>query len=129
MVAKEGENADAEHGCHKEKEQDVEFGVCVGQLVLGEWEGEQQIQADAVFRRKEREGRRKGREEGFVLCDWKGELALHQRLWRTGGLPSDSSLPISSGKASAQTETRLVSKGGREAAANAGGHSGWAGRL
>lgn len=36
MVAKEGENADAEHGCHKEKEQDVEFGVCVGQLVLGE---------------------------------------------------------------------------------------------
>lgn len=36
MVAKEGQNADAEHGCHKEKEQDVEFGVSFGQLVLGE---------------------------------------------------------------------------------------------
>lgn len=35
MVAKEGQNADAEHGCHKEKEQDVEFGVSFGQLVLG----------------------------------------------------------------------------------------------
>lgn len=36
MVAKEGQNTDAEHGCHKEKEQDVEFGVSVRQLVLEE---------------------------------------------------------------------------------------------
>lgn len=36
MVAEEGQNADAEHGRHKEKEQDVEFGRAFGQLVLGE---------------------------------------------------------------------------------------------
>lgn len=40
MVAEEGQNTDAEHGCHEEKEQDVEFGVSVGQLVLGAQEGE-----------------------------------------------------------------------------------------
>lgn len=69
MVAKEGQNADAEHGCHKEKEQDVEFGVTFGQLVLGEEErerrGQRQIQADDIYKMKEREGRRKGREVGF----------------------------------------------------------------
>lgn len=35
MVAEEGQNTDAEHGRHEEKEQDVEFGVSVWQLVLG----------------------------------------------------------------------------------------------
>lgn len=55
MVAKEGQNADAEHGCHKEKEQDVEFGVSFGQLVLGgrrgrEQSGQPQIQADVIHR-------------------------------------------------------------------------------
>lgn len=35
VVAEEGQDADAEHGRHKEKEQDVEFGVSVWQLVLG----------------------------------------------------------------------------------------------
>lgn len=35
MVAEEGQNTDAEHGRHKEKEQDVEFGMSVWQLVLG----------------------------------------------------------------------------------------------
>lgn len=34
MVAEEGQNADAEHGRHKEKEQDVEFGVSIRQLIL-----------------------------------------------------------------------------------------------
>lgn len=43
MVAEQGENADAEHGSHKKKEQDVEFGLSVLQLIL---EGE---------RRRERE--------------------------------------------------------------------------
>lgn len=36
MVAEEGQNTDAEHGRHKEQEQDMEFGVSVRQLVLGE---------------------------------------------------------------------------------------------
>lgn len=35
VVAEEGQNTDAEHGRHKEKEQDVEFGVSVWQLILG----------------------------------------------------------------------------------------------
>lgn len=34
VVAEEGQDADAEHGRHKEEEQDVEFGVSVWQLVL-----------------------------------------------------------------------------------------------
>lgn len=38
VVAEEGQDADAEHGRHKEKEQDVEFGVSVRQLVLGKWQ-------------------------------------------------------------------------------------------
>lgn len=42
MVAKEGQNTDAEHGCHKEKEQDVEFGVSIWQLVLGEVRGREE---------------------------------------------------------------------------------------
>lgn len=40
MVAEQGENTDAEHGRHKEKEQDVEFGLGVLQLILGEETGE-----------------------------------------------------------------------------------------
>ncbi len=35
VVAEEGQNTDAEHGRHKKKEQDVEFGLSVRQLVLG----------------------------------------------------------------------------------------------
>lgn len=35
VVAEEGQNTDAEHGCHKKKEQDVELGVSVWQFVLG----------------------------------------------------------------------------------------------
>lgn len=42
MVAKEGQNTDAEHSCHKEEEQDVEFGVSIGQLVLGEVRGREE---------------------------------------------------------------------------------------
>lgn len=42
MVAKEGQNTDAEHGCHKEKEQDVEFGVSIWQFVLGEVRGREE---------------------------------------------------------------------------------------
>lgn len=40
MVAEQGENADAEHGSHKKKEQDVEFGLSVLQLILEEVTGE-----------------------------------------------------------------------------------------
>lgn len=35
MVAEEGQNTDAEHGRHKKKEQDVEFGLRVWLLILG----------------------------------------------------------------------------------------------
>lgn len=45
-----------------------------------------------------------------------GEALQHQRLWRVAGLPLGSSLPISSGKALVQTETRLVSNTRREQA-------------
>lgn len=34
VVAEEGQNTDAEHGRHKKKKQDVEFGVSVLQLIL-----------------------------------------------------------------------------------------------
>lgn len=35
MVAEEGQNTNTEHGCHKKKKQDMEFGVSVLQLILG----------------------------------------------------------------------------------------------
>lgn len=35
VVAEEGQNTDAEHGRHKEKKQDMEFGVSVWQVILG----------------------------------------------------------------------------------------------
>lgn len=35
VVAEEGQNTDAEHGRHKKKKQDMEFGVSVWQLILG----------------------------------------------------------------------------------------------
>lgn len=43
-----------------------------------------------------------------------GEAVQRERLWRIAGLPLGSSLPISSGKALVQTETRLVSNTRRE---------------
>lgn len=35
VVAEEWQNTDAEHCSHKEKEQDMEFGTSVQQLILG----------------------------------------------------------------------------------------------
>lgn len=35
VVAEEGQNTDAEHGSHKKKKQDMEFGVSVWELILG----------------------------------------------------------------------------------------------
>lgn len=35
VVAEEGQNTDAEHGGHKKKKQDMEFGVSVFQVILG----------------------------------------------------------------------------------------------
>lgn len=40
VVAEEGQNTDAEHGRHKKKKQNMEFGVSVWQLVLGKETGE-----------------------------------------------------------------------------------------
>lgn len=34
VVAEEGQNTDAEHGRHKKKKQDMEFGVVVWLLIL-----------------------------------------------------------------------------------------------
>lgn len=34
VVAEQGADADAEEGCHDEEEQDVELGMCVGELFL-----------------------------------------------------------------------------------------------
>lgn len=45
MVAEEGQNTDAEHGGHKKKKQDVEFGRRVCQLILGGETGEEESQA------------------------------------------------------------------------------------
>ena len=50
VVAEEGQDTDAEHGRHEEQEQNVEFGVCVRQLVLG--------------RRRDRERRERREERG-----------------------------------------------------------------
>lgn len=36
VVAEEGQNTDAEHGRHKKQKQDMEFGMSVWQLILGE---------------------------------------------------------------------------------------------
>lgn len=38
MVAEQRADADAEEGGHDEEEQDVELGVCVGELLLQKWE-------------------------------------------------------------------------------------------
>lgn len=45
VVAEEGQNTDAEHGGHKKKKQDMEFGRCVCQLILGGETGEEESQA------------------------------------------------------------------------------------
>lgn len=45
VVAEEGQNTDAEHGGHKKKKQDVEFGRRVCQLILGGETGEEESQA------------------------------------------------------------------------------------
>lgn len=43
-----------------------------------------------------------------------GQRVHHYRLWTVAGLPLGSFLPISSGKALVQIETRLVSNSGEE---------------
>lgn len=42
VVAEQGQNTDAEHGRHKKKKQDVEFGLSVWQLILGGEVGEEE---------------------------------------------------------------------------------------
>lgn len=49
VVAEEGQNTDAEHGRHKKKEQDVEFGVSVRQLILGEDTGAEERGVNGKF--------------------------------------------------------------------------------
>lgn len=54
VVAEEGQNTDAEHGRHKKEKQDMEFGVSVWQLILGEETGEKESEtriSDAFTRR------------------------------------------------------------------------------
>lgn len=83
MVAEEGQNADAEHGRHKKKKQDMEFGVSAVQLILerrqgGEKRCQQQIRFTAT------RGEEEQREEGT------GSLHAHRdavkRPWMEGGV-------------------------------------------
>lgn len=62
MVAEEGQNADAEHGRHKKKKQDMEFGVSAVQLILERRQGggEEVSTANSFYSNERRRGAARG---------------------------------------------------------------------
>lgn len=109
VVSEEWKNADAEHGRHKKEKQDMEFGVRLWQVTLGEGEREkgelwdkdqqptrhgQQVTLTQLDRNVRVTGLRWQKTVNVTHCANTDTFTKHCE-----GLPLDNSLPISSGKA------------------------------